>query len=356
VSGSRRRIQDVLAGRVPDRVPYLELTISETVASAMHPGASYFDFCALEDIDVVFTRWYFQNRWIDREKGIYTNEWKLIRRKGNEYTDDYLDGPIHCIEDLRAFTPPDPGAESGFASLRETVGRFSAERMVGFSSKATFNHAWYLMGGMERYLVAMYTEPRLVHALNDMVSEFHLAQVDKAMERGADIVSLQDDYAFRDKAFIPREKFVEFCLPGLRKMVERVHTRGGSVLFHSDGRLDELLDLIVDAGIDFLHPVEPIAMDIREVYPKWRDRVVICGNVDCAQTLSFGTPADARSEVLGLLADVAPGGRYVMTSSNTIHSSVRPDTYRAMLDTLRAWGRYPIDTAAVRAAADKELS
>ena len=32
-----------------------------------------------------------------------------------------------------------------------------------------------------------------------------------------------------------------------------------------------------------------------------------------------------------------------MTSSNTIHSQVRPDTYRAMLDTLREYGRYPIN-------------
>jgi hypothetical protein len=43
-----------------------------------------------------------------------------------------------------------------------------------------------------------------------------------------------------------------------------------------------------------------------------------------------------------LLENVAPRGRYILTSSNTIHSKVRPDTYRAMLDTLRRCGSYPI--------------
>ena len=342
MSDCRTRMHDVLAGRIPDRVPYFELAISEAVIEGMHPGLTYFDFCEKEDIELVFTRWCFQNRWIDREKGIYTNEWKLIRRKGNEYTDDYLAGPIHSLEDLRGFHAPDPEAEAGFATLGEAVRRFGAERMVGFSSKATFNHVWYLMGGMEEYLMAMYTEPQLIHAINDMVCEFHLAQARAAISRGADIVSLQDDYAFRQNAFIPREKFVEFCLPGIQKMADLVHSLGGRLLFHSDGKLDEFLDLIIDSGIDFLHPVEPLAMDIREVYRKYRDRVVICGTVDCAQTLTFGTPADVKKEVLGLLADLAPGGRYIMTSSNTIHSQVRPDTYRAMLDTLRQYGRYPI--------------
>jgi uroporphyrinogen decarboxylase len=335
-------MQDVLAGRTPDRVPYFELSISEAVIRQMCPGCSSLDFCEKEDIDLVFTRWRFQDRWIDEEKGLYTNEWEMLRRKGREYTDDYLDGPIHTMEDLRGFHPPDPERATGFAALEEAVRRFGATRMIGFSSKATFNHAWYLMGGMEPYLVAMYSEPRLIHALNDMVSEFHQGQARKAISLGADVISLQDDYAFHQNAFIPREKFVEFCLPGIRRMVDLAHSLGARLLFHSDGKLDEFLDLVVDAGIDFLHPLEPQSMDIRAVHQRYRDRVVICGAVDCAQTLTFGTPADAREEVLGLLADLAPGGRYIMTSSNTIHSGVRPDTYRAMLDTLRQYGRYPI--------------
>ena len=246
------------------------------------------------------------------------------------------------MQDLRSFRPPDPLAEEGFHDLRKTLGRFKKDRMVAFFSKGSFNHVWYLMGGMEPYLVAMYTEPDLVLALNEMTSEFHLAQAQKAMDLGADIIALADDYAFRQQSFIPREKFVTFCLPALQKMCDLVHGNGCRLLFHSDGNLAEYLDLIVEAGIDFLHPVEPGAMDIRRVHAQYGTKVVVCGNVDCTNTLTFGEPADAEREVTQLLRDVAPGGRYIMTSSNTIHSMVRPDTYRAMLDTLRRSGAYPI--------------
>jgi 3-oxoacyl-[acyl-carrier protein] reductase len=77
-------MQDILAGRIPDRVPYFELSISEAVIQQMHPGLTYFDFCEKEDIELVFTRWCFQNSWIDREKGLHTNEWKMRKLPGSD--------------------------------------------------------------------------------------------------------------------------------------------------------------------------------------------------------------------------------------------------------------------------------
>jgi uroporphyrinogen decarboxylase len=37
----------------------------------------------------------------------------------------------------------------------------------------------------------------------------------------------------------------------------------------------------------------------------------------------------------------APGGGFILSSSNTIHRGVRPENYRAMLEALRRFGRYP---------------
>ena len=38
----------------------------------------------------------------------------------------------------------------------------------------------------------------------------------------------------------------------------------------------------------------------------------------------------------------APGGGFILSSSNSIHSGVKPENYQAMMDTLRAFGSYPI--------------
>jgi len=37
-----------------------------------------------------------------------------------------------------------------------------------------------------------------------------------------------------------------------------------------------------------------------------------------------------------------PGGGFILSSSNSIHASVKPENYMAMLDTLKQYGRYPL--------------
>jgi uroporphyrinogen decarboxylase len=340
---SRQRVFDVLNGKIPDRVPYFDLLISQDVISKLYPGANYLDFCDNEDIDIVFTKWKFKNTWIDEDAGIYKNEWGMVRKRGAEDTDDYLDGPLHSHNDLKNFTVPDPEEDAAYENLLTAVKRFKEEKALAFFSKGTFNHVWYLFGGMEEYFIQMYTDPQFILEINEMVTAFHLAQVEKAITLGADIIAITDDYAFRYNSFIPRDKFEKFALPALKKMVELAHSLGAYVLFHSDGNIMEYLDLIIDAGIDMLHPLEPGAMDIQNVYDQYHDEVTICGNLDCADTLTFGSKEQVTKETLWLLKNIAPKGRYMFTSSNTIHSKVDPEVYKTMLDTLREYGRYPIE-------------
>ena len=37
-----------------------------------------------------------------------------------------------------------------------------------------------------------------------------------------------------------------------------------------------------------------------------------------------------------------PGGGFILSSSNSIHASVKPENYMAMLDTLKKYGSYPL--------------
>lgn len=55
-----------------------------------------------------------------------------------------------------------------------------------------------------------------------------------------------------------------------------------------------------------------------------------------------GTPEDVVAATKDALRAGAPGGGYILSSSNSIHSSVRPENYLAMLETLRRFGRYPV--------------
>jgi uroporphyrinogen decarboxylase len=81
-------------------------------------------------------------------------------------------------------------------------------------------------------------------------------------------------------------------------------------------------------------------MDLGEVKSKYGDRVALKGNVDCAQLMTFGTPDEVVEATKEALRKGMPNGGFILSSSNSIHSSVKPANYAAMLKTLRECGRY----------------
>ncbi|MBN1666001.1 MAG: hypothetical protein JW862_02900, partial [Anaerolineales bacterium] len=66
------------------------------------------------------------------------------------------------------------------------------------------------------------------------------------------------------------------------------------------------------------------------------------GNVDCAHTLVNGTVEAVRKETEYVIRVAAPGGGFVLSTSNSVHPGVKPELYLAMLQTAREVGTYPI--------------
>jgi len=149
---------------------------------------------------------------------------------------------------------------------------------------------------------------------------------------GADIISLGDDYAANNGPLFSPGLFEEFIQPRLKKIVDVIHEAGAKVIKHSDGNLSKILDKIVNTGIDGLNPIEPSAgMDIGEVKRKYGDRICLVRNIDCGDLLSHGSPEEVESAVIECICKASPGGGHILSSSNTIHSSVKPENYLTMI-------------------------
>jgi len=56
--------------------------------------------------------------------------------------------------------------------------------------------------------------------------------------------------------------------------------------------------------------------------------------------LPRGTPGDVREEVRKRIADLAPGGGYVLGAVHNIQAEVPVENVLAMLDAAREFGRY----------------
>jgi uroporphyrinogen decarboxylase len=83
-------------------------------------------------------------------------------------------------------------------------------------------------------------------------------------------------------------------------------------------------------------------MDLSAVKAQYGHRIAIKGNVDCIETLVHGTQEEVIEETKETIRAGAPGGGFILSSSNSIHSGVKPENYLTMLKTLEQHGHYPI--------------
>ena len=102
-----------------------------------------------------------------------------------------------------------------------------------------------------------------------------------------------------------------------------------------------ILDMIVGTGIDGLNPIEPQAgMDIGLLKERYGKRIALVGNIDCGYLLSQAPAEEVRRVTRETIRRAAPGGGYYLSSSNSIHSSVKPENFRAMIETWRQCREY----------------
>jgi uroporphyrinogen decarboxylase len=50
-----------------------------------------------------------------------------------------------------------------------------------------------------------------------------------------------------------------------------------------------------------------------------------------------------KESVKDTIAQAAPGGGYIISSSNSIHPGCKPENYIAMVEAARKYGKYPIN-------------
>ena len=338
---SAERVMRVLAREEPDRVPHFEWLIAKNVREALCPGcASHNDFAVRMGHDAILVGPDYTKEQVGPDR--WRTEWGYVVEYGREEHGVEVESPIRTMDDFERYTPPDPHAPGRYDSVEEAVAEFKGKMAIGVHLNDVFSIPRYLTG-MENLLMAIAAEPDLVTALVNLSVEVNLEMAREVAARGADFVWTGDDYAGNTGPFMSPDHFRTLFYPGLKRVAAGFRELGLAFIKHSDGNLRPIIDMMIDSGISCLDPIDPQGgMDLAQVKARFGDRVALKGNVDCTQVLVYGTIDEVAEATKEALRQGAPGGGYILSSSNSIHSSVRPENYAAMLETLKAYGRYPL--------------
>jgi uroporphyrinogen decarboxylase len=337
---SAERVRRVLRREEPDRIPHFEWIIDRRVRHALCPGSSMEEFTVRMGLDAILTAPDYRREQIGPNR--VRNEWGTILEYSAEEYAMPVDGPIKTLADFERYQPPDPHAPGRFASLEKLVQRYKGKLAIGVHLNDVLSLPRNLLG-FENLMAAFGEQPELVRGLVELSVKVNLALAKEVAQRGADFVFTGDDYASTERPFISPRMFREFLATPLKRVMTGFKELGLQVIKHTDGHILPILEMIVEAGMDALDPIDPLAkLDIGEMKRRLGHRLALKGNVDCAHTLTNGTEQQVVQETIAVIQKAAAGGGLILSSSNSIHSGVKPGNYLAMWNALRLYGRYPI--------------
>jgi len=250
-------------------------------------------------------------------------------------------GVITSWDDLERHRWPTPD-DVDYAPLHDAYACLPDGMKIVAHHGDIFTTAWALMG-FETFCFALAEDPDLVAAVYERIGRVVLRAFEvMATLPGIGAMWYSDDIAYTEGLLVSPAHFRAELFPRMKAIGDMCRAKNIPFLYHTDGVLWEVMEDIIDCGVDCIQPIEPKAMDIVEVKRRYGDRLSVMGNIDLGYTLTRGTPEETAEEVRERLRTVGPGGGYILGSSNTISNYVLYDNYRAMVETTLASGNYPI--------------
>jgi uroporphyrinogen decarboxylase len=194
-----------------------------------------------------------------------------------------------------------------------------------------FTMTWEMMG-FENFSFAMYENPDLVIELNNKLGALIYSMFEYFVESEVvDAVWYSDDIAYTNGLLVSPAILDVVFFPWLKKIGELCRKYNKPFIYHTDGILYDIMDKIIDCGVNALHPIEPKAMSIKEVKERYGTKLCLMGNVD-VDMLSRGRPEEIKRYVRKNIEEIGYNGGYCVGSGNSVPEYVDINNYRAMIE------------------------
>lgn len=262
-------------------------------------------------------------------KGIF-DVWKRRKSHGEP-------GPLADCEnlsDIEKYDWPNPDLLDFTECIKILKNAGDLYRASGFWMP--FFHDIMDLLGMENYMVKMRTNPDIVHAVTDNVCGFYYEANKRFFDKAGTLVDgffFGNDFGTQTDLLLAPDQFEEFVLPWFRKFTEQAHRHGYQVILHSCGSVYRVIDRLIEAGVDCLHPLQAKAqnMDAQTLARDFKGRIAFMGGIDTQDLLVHASPEEVKTEVRRVKKLLGPN-LIVSPSHEALLPNVPPQNVQAMAE------------------------
>ncbi len=365
---SKERVLAALSGRVPDRVPVWVTVVADMAARLAEitgipadPLDAYLtnriSYAALltslgNDVVGIGSTAPSSRPTRTRPDGYLEDEWGLVYRRVPHRYGTYLEvvgrplAGISSARELAGYRLPDPSAPGRFDVARQQAAQYGqTHALLGIIECTVFEMAWNLVG-LQQFLVDMALGKSYVGPLLDEVSNYSIGVGLGLADAGAVALLTGDDIGMEIGPMLSPAMWRKWLKPRLRRVLDAYRVASPNIIlaYHSCGSVLPFIDELIEVGVQVLNPIQVTAhgMDAGWLKRTYGQHLAFCGGVDQRQVLPLGAPADVEQEVRRRIAELGPGGGYVLAPTHDIQADTPVENVLAVFDSARRWGAYPL--------------
>lgn len=190
--------------------------------------------------------------------------------------------------------------------------------------------------GIENWYCDFKDSPDILEMLFDAVLEINLEitkNILKIAGKEIDVVACGDDIAAQLSLQIPPDVFKKFIKPRLKKYFTLIHSLSpAKLMFHCCGAIFDIIDDLIEIGVDILNPIQTSAAGIDPVLLKknFGKELTFWGAMDTQEVLPKGSVSDVKKMVEERIEQLCPNGGFVLAGCHNIQPDVPVENILAM--------------------------
>jgi len=341
---SLQRVQAVISGQIPDRVPVCLHNFMLAAREAGIPMEKYrAEPTAMARVHLqAWEKYGHDCILVDTDTTMLAEAMGAESECAPDAPGRIVEPAIRSLQEVDSLKVINPEADARIPALLEGVRMIAQQTnnqvaIRGNADQMAFSLAC-LVRGIEDFLMDLATQPDnpAIPRLLEICYQSHLS-VHRALARaGAHFTSMGDSLAGPD--VISPAMFDRFARPYEERIVKELAKEGIFTAIHICGDTTKILPYL--AQFDFCGFELDYKTDALTAKSSAGRQHVLLGNIDPSGVIACGTGKDVREKTRQLISAWKPGGKFILNSGCAIPPTTPPENLRAMIQTAHEAGIY----------------
>lgn len=230
----------------------------------------------------------------------YEDEFGVIYQKMGNTFGEAKYYPLGDNADIDAYITPDFSNPLRYIELQRAVDKNPDKYIMGM-----FPHFLFLtmidLFGFENLMIEMMDDREKVERVADLLTESCIRVVKSMADRGVDGIIAIEDLGVQDRLIISPTLWRQIFKPRYAKIFTQAHKMNVHILFHSCGYIVDLIDDLIEIGVDVLQIDQQDNMGIDKLAHRFAGKICFFSPVDIQTTLPCGSEREIEDKAKHLI-------------------------------------------------------